>query len=155
MCHAQMEWVTNSPEETKSLAARLATRLQAGDVLTLEGDLGAGKTTFAQGLAAGLGIEEPVDSPTFTLIKEYEDGRLPLYHMDAYRLESMGEELGWDEYFAGDGICLVEWASRIESWLPAKRIAIRIRRLDDTGRQINVRVHPGSEERILKGLSVG
>ncbi|MDR6227537.1 tRNA (adenosine(37)-N6)-threonylcarbamoyltransferase complex ATPase subunit type 1 TsaE [Desmospora profundinema] len=154
MCTSQAEWVTHSPEETKALAARLAARLCVGDVLTLEGDLGAGKTTFSQGLARGLGIADPIDSPTFTLIKEYHEGRIPLYHMDAYRLEGEPEELGWDEYFEGAGICLVEWASRIEHWLPEGRIAILIRRLDENSRHIQVRVPPEFGERLLKGLSV-
>ncbi|PTM53249.1 tRNA (adenosine(37)-N6)-threonylcarbamoyltransferase complex ATPase subunit type 1 TsaE [Desmospora activa] len=152
MSRLEAEWVTQSPQETQALAAKLATRLQSGDVLTLEGDLGTGKTTFSQGLAQGLGILEPIDSPTFTLIKEYHDGRLPLYHMDAYRLEEEAEELGWDEYFEGDGVCLVEWASRIQSWLPQARIAIQIERLDENSRRIHITVPSGYEERLLKGL---
>ena len=93
-------FVTKNEEETRQLGVRLAELLKPGDVLALEGDLGAGKTTFAQGIAKGLGVEEAVDSPTFTIIKEYH-GRLPFYHMDVYRLESPDEDLGWDEFFRG------------------------------------------------------
>jgi tRNA threonylcarbamoyladenosine biosynthesis protein TsaE len=108
---------TFSEEETKVLARTIARHLKPGDVIALEGDLGAGKTTFAQGIAKALGISGPVDSPTFTIIKEYE-GTLPLYHMDVYRIDSPEEELGLEEYFYGDGVCLVEWASRVEPLLP-------------------------------------
>lgn len=153
MRRLQTEWVTHSPEETQALAATVAEHLHPGDVLTLEGDLGTGKTTFSQGLAQGLGITEPIASPTFTLIKEYHSGRIPLYHMDAYRLEGEGEELGWEEYFHGDGVCLVEWASRIESWLPQDRMAIHIDRLDENSRRFRITVPSGSGERLLKGLS--
>lgn len=119
------EYVTASAEETRSLGRRIGERLQAGDVLALEGDLGAGKTTFSQGVAHGLGIREPIDSPTFTLIKEYE-GRIPFYHMDVYRLEDVEEELGWDEYFYGEGATLVEWAGRIRHWLPERTVWITL-----------------------------
>lgn len=130
--------VTTSPEETKELGHRLAQILQPGDVLALEGDLGAGKTTFSQGLAQGLGIPGSIDSPTFTLIKEYEAGRLPFYHMDVYRLEAPEEELGWDEYFYGQGVTLVEWASRITPWLPEKVVWITIHLGENGSRKIVV-----------------
>lgn len=118
-------FVTNNEEETRQLGVRLAELLKPGDVLALEGDLGAGKTTFAQGVARGLGVEEAVDSPTFTIIKEYQ-GRLPFYHMDVYRLESPDEDLGWDEFFFGDGVTLVEWAGRIEELLPDHTVRIAL-----------------------------
>lgn len=117
--------VTKCEEETRQLGVRLAELLQPGDVLALEGDLGAGKTTFAQGVARGLGVKETVDSPTFTIIKEYH-GRLPFYHMDVYRLDSPDEDLGWDEFFFGDGVTLVEWAGRIEELLPDHAVHITI-----------------------------
>jgi len=118
-------FVTKSEDETRQLGVRLARLLQPGDVLALEGDLGAGKTTLAQGIARGLGIEETVDSPTFTIIKEYH-GRLPFYHMDVYRLESPDEDLGWDEFFYGEGVTLVEWAGRIEDLLPDHTVRITL-----------------------------
>ncbi|MBO8178812.1 tRNA (adenosine(37)-N6)-threonylcarbamoyltransferase complex ATPase subunit type 1 TsaE [Aeribacillus pallidus] len=121
----QYEIISHSLEETKSLAKTLATYLKPGDVLTLEGDLGAGKTTFTKGLAEGLGITKTVNSPTFTIIKEYH-GNLPLYHMDVYRLEDTFEDLGFDEYFEGDGVTVVEWAHLIEEQLPDNRLEIQI-----------------------------
>lgn len=117
--------VTRQEKETKELAAKLAATLKPGDVLALEGDLGAGKTTFAKGLAKGLGIAEPIDSPTFTIIKEYE-GKFPFYHMDVYRIEEPEEELGLEEYFFGDGICLVEWASHVKPLLPEETLWLSI-----------------------------
>lgn len=112
-------------EETIRLGERLAQLLKPGDVITLEGDLGAGKTTFTKGIAAGLGISQTLSSPTFTIVKEYE-GDLPLYHMDVYRLEHSEEDLGFDEYFHGDGISVVEWAQFIEDFLPAERLDVKI-----------------------------
>lgn len=134
--------VSHSPEETRSWAERLAGLLQPGDVITLEGDLGAGKTTFTQGLAKGLGIRGVVNSPTFTLIKEYQ-GSMPLYHMDVYRIEDEFEELGFDEYFYGEGVTVVEWASRIQSMLPTELLDIYIKRLDGDRREICL--HPKGE----------
>lgn len=116
---------TNSSEDTAQFAARLALLLKQGDLLALEGDLGAGKTTFTQGLAKGLGIKRIVNSPTFTIIKEYH-GRLPLYHMDVYRVENSFEDLGFDEYFEGDGVTVVEWAHLIDEQLPEERLTIYI-----------------------------
>ena len=129
---------TASAEETKRLAGEIARFLLPGDVLALEGDLGAGKTTFAQGLASALGVKELIDSPTFTLIKEYQ-GRLPFYHIDAYRLEDECEDLGWDEYFFGDGVCLVEWASKIQAVLPEETIFIQIKVQEDGTREFEIR----------------
>ncbi|NCO66517.1 MAG: tRNA (adenosine(37)-N6)-threonylcarbamoyltransferase complex ATPase subunit type 1 TsaE [Candidatus Aquicultor secundus] len=132
--------ITHSPEETWELARKLAPILSSGDVINLSGDLGAGKTVFSKGLAVGLGIDEPVTSPTFTLIKEYM-GRLPLYHFDVYRLSSPEEmeELGFDEYFYGDGVSVVEWGDKIEELLPDVRLDIRLLRLvDDEFRRIEV-----------------
>ncbi|MGG5254743.1 tRNA (adenosine(37)-N6)-threonylcarbamoyltransferase complex ATPase subunit type 1 TsaE [Neobacillus sp. SM06] len=119
----QYEIDTAGSEETAQFAEKLAKLLQPGDVLTLEGDLGAGKTTFTKGIAKGLEIKRNVNSPTFTIIKEYH-GRLPLYHMDVYRLEDSLEDLGFDEYFEGEGVTVVEWAHFIEEQLPADRLDI-------------------------------
>ncbi|WP_257351391.1 tRNA (adenosine(37)-N6)-threonylcarbamoyltransferase complex ATPase subunit type 1 TsaE [Pseudalkalibacillus decolorationis] len=128
---------TESAEETEQFAAELAELLQAGDVITLEGDLGAGKTTFTKGLAKGLHIKRVVKSPTFTIIKEYK-GRLPLYHMDVYRLQESGEDLGFDEYFEGEGVTVVEWAHLIKEFLPSNRFEITIRRLGEEKREITL-----------------
>ena len=119
---------TNSPQETKELGKKLAERAKPGDVFTLVGDLGVGKTVFTQGIAEGLGIDEPVNSPTFTIVQEYESGRIPFYHFDVYRIGDPEEmdEIGFDDYIYGDGLCLIEWADLIEEILPEKRVAIRI-----------------------------
>lgn len=123
----QFEWKTANAEETGHFAARLAELLQPGDVIALEGDLGAGKTTFTQGLAKGLDIQKTVNSPTFTIIKEYK-GKLPLYHMDVYRVADSMEDLGFDEYFEGDGVSVVEWAHLIEDQLPGELLTIYLYR---------------------------
>lgn len=119
---------THDPEETFEVGRKIGMNAKPGQIYTLTGDLGVGKTVFTQGVAAGLGITEPVNSPTFTIIQEYEDGRLPFYHFDVYRigdLEEM-EEIGYDDYFLGQGICLIEWAELIEEILPEKRIEVTI-----------------------------
>lgn len=121
---------THSVEETKQIAERLALLVSPGDVITLEGDLGTGKTTFTKGIANGLGISRVVNSPTYTIIKEYE-GDLPLYHMDAYRLENSDEDIGFDEYFNGDGVSVVEWAHFIDGYLPSEHLNIRFSYMDD------------------------
>jgi len=143
--------ITHSSEETQKWAERLSERLHAGDVITLEGDLGAGKTTFTQGLAKGLGVQGVVNSPTFTIVKEYQ-GRMPLYHMDVYRMEDEFEELGFDEYFYGEGVTVVEWASRIQSILPDEILSIRIKRLGDDQREINFEPKGKHFDQICKEL---
>ena len=119
---------TNSAAETRELGKRLAELLKAGDVILLEGELGAGKSELARGVARGLGITETVTSPSFTILNVYESGRIPLYHFDWYRLESSEElyELGMDEYLGGDGIALVEWPGMCPDAVPADCLRIRI-----------------------------
>ena len=119
---------TNSPDETYEIGKQMAQKAEAGTVFCLDGDLGVGKTVFTQGFAAGLGIEEPVNSPTFTIVQVYEEGRLPFYHFDVYRIGDIEEmeEIGYDDYFFGGGICLIEWAELIEEILPEDRISITI-----------------------------
>lgn len=109
-----MQIISNSVEETERIGADLAVRLPSGSVVAFTGDLGAGKTAFVRGMAHGLGIEERVTSPTFTIVNEYEGGRRPLFHFDLYRLESADElfEIGWEDYLARGGICAVEWSER-------------------------------------------
>jgi tRNA threonylcarbamoyladenosine biosynthesis protein TsaE len=144
------EWITNSEEETRELAYKFGVSSMPGDVFLLEGDLGAGKTTFTKGLAKGLQITRNVNSPTFTIIKEYI-GRLPLYHMDVYRVEDSFEDLGFEEYFKGEGVTVVEWAHLIQEQLPTEYGMITIRREDDTKRKITFEaigeryVHLGKE----------
>ena len=124
-----------SEEETFALGQKLAENASPGDIFCLDGDLGAGKTVFARGFAAGLGITEPITSPTFTIIKEYEDGRIPFYHFDVYRIGDPGEMemLGYEEYFYGKGVCLIEWSSLIEELLPQYAVRIGIFRDDAKG----------------------
>ena len=134
---------TGSPEETFELGKKIGSRAKAGQVYTLTGDLGTGKTVFTQGVAAGIGITEPVNSPTFTIVQVYEEGRLPFYHFDVYRIGDIEEmeEIGYDDYFFGNGICLIEWAELIEEILPEDRISITIQKNLEKGfdyRQITI-----------------
>ena len=119
---------TGTPEETFALGKKIGEHARPGQIYTLNGDLGVGKTVFTQGVAAGLGIFEPICSPTFTIIQEYESGRLLFYHFDVYRIGDIEEmeEIGYDDYFFGQGICLIEWAELIEEILPRERIRVRI-----------------------------
>ena len=131
--------VVNSPEETIEIARNLGSGLAPGSLLTLEGELAAGKTTFTKGIALGLGIEEVVDSPTFAIIKEY-GGEIPLYHIDVYRLDGDSDIDFVLEYLdRRDGVCVIEWASMIEQDLPVKRIDVKIERLDGDAREITVK----------------
>ena len=119
---------TENPEGTFALGQKIGRAATPGQVYTLTGDLGVGKTVFTQGVASGLGITEPVNSPTFTIVQVYEEGRLPFYHFDVYRIGDIEEmeEIGYDDYFFGEGICLIEWAELIEEILPENRISITI-----------------------------
>lgn len=123
-----MEIESRCEEDTFAAACECGRQAEPGDIVLLEGDLGAGKTVFAKGFARGLGIDDPVTSPTFTIIQEYHRGRIPLYHFDVYRISDAEEmyDLGYEGYFFGDGVCLIEWASRIAEILPegCKRVRI-------------------------------
>ena len=119
---------TWSPKETFAVGERLGKEAKAGEIYTLNGDLGVGKTVFTQGIAKGLGIEEPVNSPTFTIVQIYEEGRIPYYHFDVYRIGDVEEmdEIGYEDYFFGEGLCIIEWAELIIDIIPnnAKKITI-------------------------------
>ena len=119
---------TNSEQQTYDLGVRIGQKARAGDVFTLVGDLGVGKTVFTKGLAWGLGIEEPVNSPTFTIVQIYEEGRLPLYHFDVYRIGDVEEmeEMGYEDYIYGEGVSLIEWANLISEILPEHYTEIKI-----------------------------
>ena len=116
------------PEETYALGKSLGEAAKPGDVICLNGDLGVGKTVFTQGFADGLAITEPVNSPTFTIVQEYHDGRLPLYHFDVYRIGDISEmdEVGYEDYFFGEGVCLIEWSNLIEEILPEHVTSVTI-----------------------------
>lgn len=130
-----MVFESNSPDETFEFGKGLGEKAEKGDIYCLVGDLGCGKTLFAQGFAKGLGVKEHVNSPTFTLIQEYEDGRLPLYHFDVYRIENEEEmyEIGYEDYFYGQGVCLIEWANLIFSLIPENAVFITIEKDVDKG----------------------
>ena len=115
-----MIYETMSPKETFELGRKIGLEAKAGEIICLDGDLGVGKTVFTQGFAKGLGIDEAVNSPTFTIIQEYDEGRLPLYHFDVYRIGNPEEmyEIGYEDYFYGQGVCLIEWAKLIEELIP-------------------------------------
>ena len=119
---------TKNARETYEVGEKIGRQARPGQVYTLMGDLGVGKTVFTQGVANGLGITEPVSSPTFTIIQEYEEGRLPFYHFDVYRIGCIEEmdEIGYEDYFYGNGICLIEWANLIEEIIPEDAISITI-----------------------------
>lgn len=124
-----MEFISNSQEETESLGRRLANVLSPGAVVAFTGDLGAGKTAFTRGLARGLGISDRVTSPTFTIVNEYEGGRLPLFHFDMYRLGGSGElfDIGWEDYLARGGVCAVEWSENVADALEEDAVRVDIR----------------------------
>ena len=132
------------PEDTFAVGEKIGREAAAGQLCTLTGDLGAGKTVLTQGVAKGLGIGEPVNSPTFTIVQVYESGRIPLYHLDVYRIGDVSEmdEIGYEDYFYGEGLCIVEWANLIEELLPARHMQIILEKDPEKGfeyRKITVR----------------
>ncbi|NJE74069.1 tRNA (adenosine(37)-N6)-threonylcarbamoyltransferase complex ATPase subunit type 1 TsaE [Pseudoflavonifractor sp. SW1122] len=133
-----MQYITHSPDETRALGRTLAQALQGGAVVAFTGDLGAGKTAFVSGMAEGLGIEERVTSPTFTIVNEYEGGRLPLFHFDMYRLGSADElfHIGWEDYLARNGVCAVEWSENVDEALDGDTIRVDISRGEDDNTRI-------------------
>lgn len=116
----------SSLDETKQLGLQLADLVQPGMLITLTGDLGAGKTTFTKSLGKGIGVKKVINSPTFNILKIYKGSKMPLYHIDAYRLEGIHQDLGFEEYFEGDGLCVIEWPNYIEDQLPEHRLQIKI-----------------------------
>jgi tRNA threonylcarbamoyladenosine biosynthesis protein TsaE len=131
-------FISVSAAETKAIGARLAEKIQAGDVLALVGDLGAGKTQFVKGLAEGLGSTEVVTSPTFTLVHEYQGNRLRIYHLDFYRIESLAalRAIGFDEIIFGDGVSVIEWADRFADAIPPRARWIKFEIVSDDQRRI-------------------
>ena len=139
---------TFSAAETHALGKKIGETAEPGDVYTLVGDLGVGKTVFTQGIADGLGITEPVSSPTFTIVQVYEEGRIPFYHFDVYRIGDIEEmdEIGYEDYFYGEGLCMIEWANLIEEILPDKRYDVTIEKNLEKGfdyRKITIKEHEG------------
>ncbi|MBG9587362.1 tRNA (adenosine(37)-N6)-threonylcarbamoyltransferase complex ATPase subunit type 1 TsaE [Cytobacillus firmus] len=148
---SQFEFISKKPEDTMGFSEKLGSLLQPGDVLALEGDLGAGKTTFTKGLAKGLNITRNVNSPTFTIIKEYH-GRLPLYHMDVYRVEDSFEDLGFDEYFDGNGVTVVEWAHLVKEQLPEELLTIYLFHDDHDSRRLVLEPQGRRYEELCKEI---
>ena len=120
--------VIKNEEETKKFGEKLCEKLTAGSIVALTGDLGTGKTTLTKAIAAGLGVTDVITSPTFNIVKQYDSGRLPLYHFDVYRIGDVDEmyEIGYEEYFFGDGVCVIEWADLIEEIIPDDAVRIEI-----------------------------
>ena len=133
-----MRMISHSPDETLAIGASFAEKAVPGQILALKGDLGAGKIVFAKGFAKGLGIDDVVNSPTFTILQVYESGRLPFYHFDMYRLGEPEEleQLGYEEYFFSDGVCLVEWPEMIGELLPEDALTVEIRRGEDPDERV-------------------
>lgn len=140
-------------EDTYQIGKELGGQMKSGQVLALVGDLGVGKTVFTQGFAKGLGIEEPISSPTFTIIQEYEDGRIPFYHFDVYRIGDIEEmeEIGFDDYIYGEGVCLIEWANLIKEILPKRILMITIEK--DLEKGFDYRKISISEEMVNENIS--
>ena len=134
-----MEFITNAPEQTELVGAKLAQQLTAGTIIAYKGDLGAGKTAFTRGLARGLGAKESVTSPTYTIVNEYLSGRLPLFHFDMYRLHSADElfDIGWEDYLDRGGVCAVEWSENVADALE-NPITVTIEKLGEDSRRITI-----------------
>ncbi|HWP46115.1 MAG TPA: tRNA (adenosine(37)-N6)-threonylcarbamoyltransferase complex ATPase subunit type 1 TsaE [Candidatus Limnocylindrales bacterium] len=147
--------LSQSPEETHRLGIKLGKNLDAGDVVALTGELGSGKTCLIQGITVGLDILNPrqVTSPTFTLINEYQ-GRVPIYHFDLYRINKLEElfDLGFEEYFYGKGVTLVEWAEKILDWLPPQRLSVYLKILSEGQREIQLSTSQTKFERLFQSL---
>ena len=142
----------NNLEETIALGNRLGLLLQPNMLLTLSGDLGAGKTTFTKGIGQGLGITKVINSPTFTILKQYQ-GRLNLSHFDAYRLEGQDDDLGFEEIFVSDDVCVVEWANFIEDILPVDRLTIEIKKIDENIREFVFKTNSEKYAQVVEALT--
>lgn len=147
-------FVTQSKEETRSLGKRLSAFLNEGDVILLEGDLGAGKTTFVGGVAEGLNVKEDVISPTFNIMKCYFHGTLPLYHIDAYRLEGQNIEIGLDEYIEGDGACFIEWPQFIAPLIPEDKLEIVLTNKGENNRSITFKSESPHFTKVIEQMEV-
>lgn len=141
-----MEFITNTPEETEQLGEQLGKTLQGGEIIAYVGGLGAGKTAFTRGLARGLGISMRVTSPTYTIVNEYEGGRLPLFHFDMYRLESSDDlfDIGWEDYLLRGGVCAVEWSENVSDAMEGA-ITVTIEKCSDEQRRITIERGDGHE----------
>ena len=137
--------------DMKKFAQKLGEQLQAGDVIVLTGELGSGKTTFTKGLGLGLGIHQMIKSPTYTIVREYE-GRLPLYHMDVYRLDGDSKSIGFEDYFNKDAVCIIEWADMITDCLPEERLQINFKIVDENTRVLILTPYGEKYEDLLNSV---
>ena len=145
-------YTSKSIEDTMELAENIESEKFPGMVICLEGELGSGKTVFVKGFAKSLGIEETITSPTFTLIKEYNIGELPLYHMDVYRLEGSPESLGLDDYFNKNAVCMIEWADLIKDELPPERLEIKFKVIDENTRVLVLKPYGEKYEDLVNSV---
>lgn len=150
-----LEITSRSVEDTKNLGFKLAKLLKPGDIICFEGDLGAGKTAFTQGIAHGLGIDDYVTSPTFNIIQEYQ-GRIPLYHMDVYRINDVEEmeDLGYEEYFFGRGVVVIEWAEKIKEIIPREKLWIKAEVLGQNVRKFTLKPYGDRYLTLVKELAL-
>ena len=148
----KIELIIKNEEETVKLAKMISEFCFSGFLITLNGELGAGKTRFSKAFGEAIGIKQNITSPTFNILKCYFDGKLPLYHIDAYRLEGMRQDLGFEEYIEGDGICLIEWSTFIDYLLPEEYLSIEIYIIDENKRRFVLESKGSQYEEIVKGL---
>jgi len=146
------KYTSRCEEDTLELAENIESEKFAGMVICLDGELGSGKTVFVKGFAKSLGIEETVTSPTFSLVKEYHDGEMPLFHMDVYRMEDSKENFGLDDYLNQDGVCIIEWPEMIEEQLPEERLDVRIKVIDDDVRVFVFTPHGQQYEELCQAV---
>ncbi len=145
-----MKFITKNSEETINLGQKLGKLLKEGDVVLLDGDLSAGKTTFTKGIGLALGVKRVINSPTFTIVKEYQGLNTKLYHMDLYRLEGLGDDdFNLYDYFNGDGVCIVEWPYQVSELLPDEFLKVIIKRVDEQTREISFEAHGSKYEEML------
>jgi tRNA threonylcarbamoyladenosine biosynthesis protein TsaE len=151
---ARVDLVSDSPQETQEFGASLGQLLQSGELICLEGELGSGKTTFIQGLGRGLGVDEPITSPTFTLVNEYRGENLIFYHVDLYRVESRQEIItsGLDDLFFGDGVCAIEWAEKAREIVPLERLWVTLRHGGERRRLVSLEAQGSIYEEIVRSF---
>ena len=142
---------TLSADETVELGKRIGKNLMPGDVILLTGDLSAGKTTITKGIGASLGVKRVINSPTFTIVKEYS-GNCPLYHLDLYRLDGLNNDFDLEDYIEGDGVCVIEWPFQVSEILPKEYLEIKIERIDEFTRSITIMNHGDSYVRVVEAL---
>ena len=146
------KYSSSSEEDTMELAQNIESEKFPNMVICLDGELGSGKTIFVKGFAGALGIDENITSPTFNLIKEYENGEMPLYHMDMYRLEGKAENIGIEDYFTKDGVSIIEWSEMIEDILPEERLDIKIKVVDENKRVLTLIPHGEMYEKLCDSV---